>query len=642
MKAQKASKLLDYLVAEGNHWTSSNVLSDYMSVSTRQIRKYINSINEEAGTTIIDSSNRGYKICMEAYQNYRINADKEIDDSPTTRQNYIIQKLVSEKDGYNIYAIGEELCVSEPTIENDLKIVRNVIKEYHLSIKRDKDTIQMIGSEKKKRNLMSHLISSNSYDNFVLKDEIQVLSFHYHFQDFRTTLRDTFAQNDIFVNDYTLNNTALHLIIMIDRIRNHCCLDEPVHLEKIKNTQQYRVAEHIKEYIEEHYDVIINDAELYNLTLVISNNTTMIDYSFITPDNINEFIEQKYIDIAHKVIHNVENCYYLDPFDEDFITKFTIHVKNMFNRVKNDYYAKNPLTNKIKTTYPLIYDIAVFIAQEFKEDYNVNLVEDEITFIAFHIGSYFENNVQSKAKVSCAFLYADYYSLHKQVMDKIIRQFGEKIDMKYAISINNYKPSLLHADLIISTIDMPFSNTYVVIHPFLTEKDNKHIRDAIEHISDVKRSTALKAYLMNFFDERLFYKNPSFSNKEDAIHHLTDDVVSLNYAHSTLYEDVMERERMSSTAFHDVAVPHSLSKSAKTSFISIAISETPMHWGNHDVHIIALIGVNEDSRKIFSEVFDELIDILSEPIHVKELLLVDNFKEFIDQIKVLMSKPRKD
>ncbi len=628
------------MVSEGDRWIPSKILSDYLSVSTRQIRKYINNINESVGQTMIQSSNRGYRIDMELYQTYRVQTQDTDENTPVTRQNYIIQKLVSEKDGYSIFDIAEELYVSEATIENDLKMVRNTLKEYHLSLKRDKDKIQMIGGEKRKRSLMSHLISSDSYDNFVLKDEVRLLTFHYHFWDFRTTIREIFARNDIFANDYTLNNTALHLIIMIDRIRNHCVLEEDANIEKVKNTLQYRVAEQIKEFIEETYQVKITDSELYNLILVISNHTTMIDYSFITADNINEYIEQKYIDIAHKVIHNVEICYYLDPFDEEFITKFTIHVKNMFNRVKNDYYAKNPLTAKIKTTYPLIYDIAVFIAQEFKRDYDVTLTEDEITFIAFHIGSYFENNVQSKTKVTCAFIYADYYSIHKNVMDKIIRQFDDKINMKYAISINNYHPSMLHADLIISTIDMPFPNTYVTIHPFLTEKDHKNIRNAIDSIAQQKRGKALKAYLMNFFDERLFYKNPSFQDKEDAIHVLTKDVVALNLAQDSLYEDVMAREKMSSTAFDDVAVPHSLSKSANASFISIAISEKPMKWGNHEVHIIALIGVNEDSRKTFSEVFDELIDILSEPVHVKELIQAKDFKEFITRIMQLMSKSK--
>ena len=48
MKITKQDKLLEYLASEGERWISSSILSDYLSVSTRQIRKYINMINEES------------------------------------------------------------------------------------------------------------------------------------------------------------------------------------------------------------------------------------------------------------------------------------------------------------------------------------------------------------------------------------------------------------------------------------------------------------------------------------------------------------------------------------------------------------------------------------------------------------------
>lgn len=89
---------------------------------------------------------------------------------------------------------------------------------------------------------------------------------------------------------------------------------------------------------------------------------------------------------------------------------------------------------------------------------------------------------------------------------------------------------------------------------------------------------------------------------------------------------------MSSTAFGNVAVPHSLVKDTNTSFISIAISEKPIPWGKNEVNIIAMIGVNDDSRKIFAEIFDSLIDILSEPIHVKGLTHCKDFQECMSYI----------
>lgn len=637
MKGNKAEVLLQYLRDNREDaFVSANELSAYLGVSTRQIRKYVVKINEDAQQELILSSNKGYRMDYDAYTTYQETKKNLKIETPETRKNYIIQKLVSCYNGYDIFDFADELYVSNATIEADLKNVRMDIKPFALQLKRDKSMIVLIGEEKNKRNLMSHLITSDSYDNFVLKDEVQILTFHYHFWDFRKNINSIFAQNDIFANDYTLNNTALHLIITIDRIRNHCELEEQVDLKKVIDMPQYRVAKSICEYIETEYHVLINDAELYNLILIISNHTTMMDYSFINPQNINTYIEQKYIDIAHQVIRKVEDCYHLDPFDEEFIAKFTIHVKNLFNRVEHHYFAKNPLTQKIKTTYPLIYDIAVFIAQEFDREYAMKVNEDEIAFIAFHIGSYFENNVQSANKISCLFIYADYYSIHQKLLDQITKTFSSQINMKAAISINSYDERIMHADLIISTVDIPFHVPHVIINPFLTEKDIRSIRSSVDHIIHQNRNAALKAYLLNFFHKDLFYIDIKEEDKQSIIKTLAQDAISLGYANNSFTEDVLAREEMSSTAFHNVAVPHSLSKNAKHSFISVVLLKNAIAWGTHEVSIIALIGVNDDSRKIFSLVFDNLIDILSEPVNVKKLIQANNFEEFISMIMLMM------
>ncbi len=638
MKPSKSTKLLTYLVSEADHWTSASLLSNYLSVSTRQIRKYIAAINQDAGAALILSGNQGYRVDMNVYTGYRERLEQQ--ETPAMRINYIIQKLVSEKDGYDLYDLSEELYVSDATIENDLREVRQMLKKYQLTLRREKERILLEGEEKEKRNLMRNLISSDSYDNFVLKDEVRFLTFHYHFWDFRSAISEIFARNDIFVNDYTLNNTALHLIIMIDRIRNHCTLQNENGSEKLKGTRQHTVAQQIRTYIEETYHLQVNKAELYNLTLVISNNTSMIDYSFITPDNISEYIEQTYIDITRKVLKSVENVYCLDAFDEEFITKFTIHIKNLFSRADNNYFVKNPLTSKIKLSFPLIYDIAVFIAQEFKNDHRITLTEDEITFIALHIGSYFENKAQNKSRVIVAFVYADYYSGHKPMLDRIRQRFDNQISIRYAISINNFQKTFPDVDLILSTIDMPFSQEHVILQPFLTERDLRNIGEHVSQITRRKENQTLKSSLINFLDEQLFYKNPQFDSKEQAIHVMCEDLIHLGYAQEGFEEAVLARERMSSTAFHAVAVPHALSRCVNTSFICVAISEEALHWGNHPVHMVAMIGISDDSRKLFSEVFDALIDILSEPGNIHRLSHAVSFQDFFQHLQRMMDEVR--
>ena len=639
MKINKQTQLLILLRDERlERYVPAQELSEKLNVSTRQIRKYVSKINEEHNAAIILSSNRGYRMDQDEYARIQESSSKRALETPETRKNYILQKLICIQEGYDIYDMADELFVSSATIETDLKEIRNILGENDLQLKREKNILKVHGSEIKKRSLMSHLISSDSYDNFILKDEVQLLTFHYHYWDFRRNIKDIFSENDIFANDYTLNNTALHLIIMIDRIRNGCIMKDQIDIERVKNTKQHEVSKEIQKFIENTYEVKLNDTELYNLVLIISNHTTIMDYSFITSDNINEYIEQTFIDIAHKVIRSVEKCYFLDTFDEEFITKFTIHVKNMFNRVENDYYAKNPLTAKIKTSYPLIYDIAVFIAQELKRDYNLILNEDEIAFIAFHIGAYFEINVQSKNRVTCAFIYADYYSTHKNTMDKIMRQFDPYINMKYAVSINNYSPTMVHADLIISTVEIPFRCDHVIIHPFLTKDDIFQIQAAIDKLTLRKKNNALKTYLMNFFHKELFYINNDFIDKEQVIIKLSEEAHHHGFVDKDFYKGVLAREQMSSTAFHNVAIPHSLSKDTKQSFISVVLNAKGIAWDSHVVHMVILIGVNDESRKIFSEVFDELVDILSDIGNVYTLSKSTDYSNFINNIIQMMDK----
>ncbi|MFR5525454.1 MAG: hypothetical protein ACLTJG_11110 [[Clostridium] innocuum] len=81
---------------------------------------------------------------------------------------------------------------------------------------------------------------------------MRLLTYHYHFWDFRKNLSDIFSRNNLFANDYTLNNTALHLIVMIDRIRSSCILHEQVDLTPFSETPRYTVAKRNQEYIEEH------------------------------------------------------------------------------------------------------------------------------------------------------------------------------------------------------------------------------------------------------------------------------------------------------------------------------------------------------------------------------------------------------
>lgn len=638
MGENRQSRLLRYMVKESSKWIKAQKLADMFEVSTRQIRNYIVAINEKCKDfSLIESGPEGYRLDGDKYFSYKEKIDVQKADTPKMRQNYIIQKLIAFKEGYDVFDLSDELCVSLATIENDLKNVRKVLGNFTLTLKRSKDLICIMGAEKDKRLLMRDTILPSNAD-FTFRDEIQLLTFHYHFWDFRKNIwRILVLENELFSNDYTINNIALHAIVMIERIRSGANLEQTDQANKQYDyeehyPEQYQATKQLAEYLNSTYEIEMTEVEFYQLFVTISNNTTVIDHNMVNIQSIKQFVDQTYIDIAEKVLSKVEETYYLNPFDDDFKARFIIHINNLFNRIKSNYSVRNPLVSKVKGTYPLIYDIAVFIAQEFKNDYDIHLSEDEITFIALHIGGYFENNLQNKHKVSCIFIYADYYGSYKKAIEKLSRIFSDYMNIKQVLSLAQYQQEPIKADLIISTVEMDFPNRYVIISPILTNESIENIRINVDEVMDKNRYFALKAYLSDFVDPRLFFKNPAFANRDDAIIQMTQNAISLGLARESLTENVLQRESLSDTGFHSVAVPHSLHEDVMKSFISFAICDMPMEWGDKQVYIIALIGVNQESRKAFTEVFDFLVDVLSEIQNVKKLASAENYKDFLQKL----------
>ena len=635
MAGNRLHNVLNYLVKESGRWISAQVLADHAGVSTRQIRKYISTINDRCDAfTLIASGPGGYCLNPELYFSYREIVDAQKHNTPATRHLYILQKLIVSKDGgYDVFDLADELFVSVATIEQSLKTVREKLAGYGLVLRREKDNIYLDGDENKKRALIREIISPDGYNEFALQDEVQLLTFHYHYSDFRKNIKRILTdEHGIFVNDYALNNIAMHLIVMIDRIHNGYSLNESENVSSLEDSLHHRAAAALAVHIHSVYGVTVNRTELSGLALILSNNSTTLDYNAINAQNIGKYIDEKYIQIANKVIRKIEENYFLDPFNDEFRVRFTIHVYNIFNRAKSGFSLHNPLAVKLKISYPLIYDIAVAIAQELKKDCGVHLSEDEIAYIALHVGGYFENNSQSKNKTSCVFVYADYYDSHVAALKKLTNLFSESLHIKSIVSITQYNHESDSTDLIISTVDGNFECPHVVIQPFLTGDDIANITKATEKIQGSKQADALKTYLLNFFNPRLFFKNPSYTDKTDAIKKLSQNVIQLGYADASLTEAVLMREAMSDTAFGSVAVPHALQGNTYKSFLSFAISDTPIQWGAKEVNIVLLIGVSGDSKTMFTQLFDYLVTILSNTTNVRNLSLAKDYDDFLSRL----------
>ena len=632
MKKNQSKTLLAFLNSKGkNIYTPSSEIMSALNISKRQVQKYIASLNENfINNPLILSSRKGYAINPNQIQkiNEILNTNNDF-ETPEYRRFYILQKVISFPGKYDVFDFAEELYISEASIEADIQKAKQYLRPFQLTIQKKQSKFYIVGNEKDKRAFMQSYLFNNEYENFSINSITQFLSFEYDIGELYSILQDIFFKYEIFVNDYALHNVIIHLIVMIERIHNHFHLDEEIDFSNIAKENSFIAAKEITSYLQQKYDIKMPHIELYNLVLLISNNSSLTNYAVINAQNISKHIDSKYIEISRNLLQKVENTYHLDPFNEEFIATFTIHIKNLFKRIENNTTIKNPLTKSFKYDYPLIYDIAVFIAQIFSKDYDIMINEDEIAFIAFHIGSFFEINHMSKKKVQCLFAYTDYYGYHQNQIKKLNDLFRDDISIVAALPTSICNQSLPNVDLIISTENIKEYSHVVTINPFITNKDIEKLRKIIQKVVSEKKMKVLYTYLSQLFHEDIFYNKIYFHNATETITYLTQDIITKKYATEEFTKDVLAREELSSTAFNEVAIPHSLTNSALESFIAIATCKEPISWGTKKVSLVVLIGLTEESKNIFSEVFDFLVETLSDSKQLHKISQANNYDELI-------------
>lgn len=104
MKINKKKMLINYRKDHSNQYVSSQELTDFLHVSSRQLRNYITDINNGLSDLLILSAKQGYKLNNES-ENFPALLKRSLTDeeSPDRRKEIILQKLISSTKGYDIF-----------------------------------------------------------------------------------------------------------------------------------------------------------------------------------------------------------------------------------------------------------------------------------------------------------------------------------------------------------------------------------------------------------------------------------------------------------------------------------------------------------------------------------------------------------
>ncbi|EGT2201301.1 transcription antiterminator [Clostridioides difficile] len=634
MKTSKKELFLNFIKTQ-HDWIDSSTLANYLNVSTRSIRKYVNEINSNG--EFILSSKKGYKVNLNNNCQTKIDSSENI--SPDNRLNLILKELIVNSNGINIFDLSEELFVSPATIEGDIVKANKFIGSYNLKIKQSKFLLKLVGNESAKRKLMSSIIFKETGSDFLSLFDVQKIYQEYNLTKLKENIIYILKKYNLFINEYAINNILLHLMITIDRIKKNNYIESVEVVNYIDNNIDINIAKDISNFLESEYNITLTSAELYYLVFQLTNKTTVLNYNQMDTKSLSNYIDEHFVKLTKKLIKNVYDLYLIDLSDEEFVVKFTLHVKNLISRAKNNQVLRNQIPQKLKDSYPLIYDISVYICNQIQTLENVDIDEDEISYISLHVGSFFDRQKLLEDKVLCALITPNYYDLQFKIVRDLEKRFNESIEIIQIFSDTHNLDFDNKVDMVITTL--PISDRcpipFVYVNPYLNRKDYDNIQSKFIQIKDRKNILTVQNHLEMYFSESLFMKNIYLDSAKDYIKFMGNILYKNKYVKPNYIDDVLIREKMSSTAFNNnVAIPHSMKMDALKTGVCLIVNDKPVKWGEEKVQIIAMIPINEKEKEKFNYIFESFIEILSEWNNVKELTKADNYSSFMNRIAYLI------
>lgn len=620
-----------------NEYVTAKTLAEFLHVSIRTIKNYIDEINI-INPNLITSSHQGYQINKQLAKQILNQENNYLPQNSQEREKFLLNYLIKNNQKANIYDLGQLIYISSSTLKNDLNKIKKNITKHNLELIISGDYVQLKGLEKNKRKLLSNIIYDESNINFVNIDSIQKT-----FQEIDIILIKTLINEIIinkyhyFINDYSLINLILHIAISIDRIKNGNLTTNEIDQNQLKNLNEYQMLIEFSYALETEFKIKLSPAELYEMALLLISRTTNIDYKTVTKNNLELFIGNDCLNLVKNIINDIANNYDIDISESEFFIRFALHIHNLIFRAKNNYFTKNPLTNNIKITCPSIYDMAVHIANSINQTMNILINDDEIAYITFHLGSTLKAQKNLTQKIKGILYCPNYYDLNTNIYNDINTYFHNELLITNIITDESDLEKITTKELIIHTIPLKVipNEPSILINIFFNQKDKNNLNNLIINILDQKRKIKFKNYLQQLIIPNFFEKISKPITKERCLQHLVNKLIKNKYVDHNFLADILNREAISSTAFNNFAIPHTLKMNAHKTGINILISQTPILWDNQSVQLVMMLCFSSKERIIFNEIYETLTMILSEPNNFKKIINCHDYEQFINLLTSL-------
>lgn len=603
--------------------------------------------------------------------------------SKNERLLYIYLMLFINMEDVSINHFIDSLKVSRSTVNLDFKDLIPDLEKKGIEIKNNRTNgYYLVGSEMEiRRVLIKNIIetlsneeSSRVFDIFI--EEYKLDSF----EKAKKIISKLVKKHQItFVENRLVEFIYIFIFLKARMLSKKVIISENIDIPNIavmNSMKEYKFAEELlelydsKDKIKSH-DVMYISAWILGISVGNDEDDTK-DRSVIS-------------EIVHKMMTKFEylsGVYYISK--EKIFKQLYSHFRPAYYRLLFKLPVYNPLCEKVKEEYRLVYRIVSNAMKEFCGLFGEEIQEEELAYLTMHFAAIFSNKkefdilrkrtaliVCSNGVGSSAILHAELTSLFPELHflppleSSKLENFVGSVDIVFT---TNYKTEGLEIDAPVIKVSpvMTQKEKYKITREvyiqlgdiFLRQPKIDEVMDIIKKYAKVTSESMLSSELLSYFtqienftskgeeglmlsditNETLVKLNVPAKDWEDAIRQSASVLVENNKV-TEAYVDAMVNTAKESGPYivitKHVALPHARPEAgSKEISIGIATLETPVEFGNDDndpvKYVFCLSAIDNNSHL---RAMSELVELFEMDEFFRTLDNAKDPKEVIDFIK---------
>lgn len=610
MLSKRQIEILE-LLEHGDRNTGKRI-AGMLGVTARTVRadiRVLTSTLPAFGASIDSKRGKGYKLTVEdpeAYKRMKMQA-LELEDQ-SDRLSKLALLLLKRKTFLKLVDAADTLYVSESTIKNDLRVLKKELESRGLKvITKPRYGIRIIGSERQLRNVYRSYLEADSIVPG-LKGQL--------YQQLRQLVVSVLEEEGALVTEIGIENLVIHIWIASERMDAGLVADiSPSDKENLSRLKEYQVAEKLAKSLENILGVKLPQDEIVYMTMHLLGAKS-VSYEENGMKDFEKIVDPNIIEISAALLRVADEHMQLSlSADKKLLSGLALHLRPALNRFKYGLTIRNPMLSEIKQSYPKAFDASVLMGKKLQELTDAAINEDELGYLALHVGAAMERQESQRVKKQALVVCATGIASSQLLYYKLQARFNGRMEIAGICSAAELQTrSLEDIDLIVSTVPLPgsLSAPVVNVHTLLRESDVGQIEQII-----ADRKQTLSAYIP---PDHIFLQL-SCTNRDDVLQFLVEQMEKRFDVPANLLALIKEREEMAPTFQENhVAVPHPIYPVMDEPVVLCCTLQQPIDWGGNAVQVIFLFCIPKQYNGDLQELYESMVAFIEDRQKVKELI----------------------